>query len=101
MSIAISPDILKIARAIKQAQTVSKILEKGEMSADDVRKLLKTVGLSDDAISGIMEAKKKYEETEDPEPVIEAVAKAFGMPVDELKKWIGMVDIVSTMLQLA
>jgi hypothetical protein len=48
-----------------------------------------------------MEAKAKYDETGDSEPVIEAVAAAFGVPADELKKWVASIDIISAVLSLA
>jgi hypothetical protein len=59
------------------------------------------LGLRDEHINAIMDAKAKYEETGDPEPVIEAVARAFGLPADELKKWVASIDILSTILSLA
>jgi hypothetical protein len=100
MSIKINPELLKVAKAVRQAQAINEILSKGEMDDNDMRKLLKTVGIKDEHINEIMEAKKKYDETGDPEPVIEAVAAAFGIPADELKKWVASVDIIGTILRL-
>ena len=100
MGIKINPELLKVAKAVRQAQAINEILSKGEMGNNDMRKLLKTVGIKDEHIDSIMEAKKKYDETGDPEPVIEAVAAAFGIPADELKKWVASVDIIGTILKL-
>jgi len=97
----LSPELLKLAKAIRQANAVHDILAKGELDDSDMRRLLKTIGIGDKHIDAIMEAKAKYDETGDPEPVIEAVAAAFGVPTDELKKWVASIDILSTVLSLA
>jgi copper homeostasis protein CutC len=101
MGININPELLKLAKAIRQANAVHSILAKGELNDDDIRKLLKQLGLRDEHVDAIMEAKKKFDDTGDPEPVIEAVAEAFGVPADELKKWVASIDILSTVLSLA
>ena len=101
MGIRLSPELLRLAKAIRQANAVHSILAKGELSDDDIAKLLKQLGLKDEHVDAIMEAKAKYDETGDPEPVIEAVARAFGLPADELKKWVASIDIISTVLSLA
>jgi hypothetical protein len=101
MNIKLSPELFRLAKAIRQANAVHAILSKGELNDDDIRKLLKQLGLRDEHINAIMEAKAKYDETGDPEPVIEAVAKAFGVPSDELKKWVASIDILSAVLSLA
>ena len=101
MGIKLTPELLKLAKAIRQANAVHSILAKGELDDGDIRKLLKTIGIRDEHIDAIMEAKAKYEETGDPEPVIDAVAQAFGLPADELKKWVASIDILSAVLSLA
>jgi copper homeostasis protein CutC len=101
MGVKLSPELLRLAKAIRQANAVHSILAKGELEDDDIRKLLKQLGLKDEHVDAIMDAKAKYEETGDPEPVIEAVATAFGIPADELKKWVASIDIISAVLSLA
>jgi copper homeostasis protein CutC len=101
MNIKLSPELLKLAKAIRQANAVHSILAKGELNDDDIAKLLKQLGLKDEHVDAIMEAKAKYDETGDSEPVIEAVAAAFGVPADELKKWVASIDIISAVLSLA
>jgi hypothetical protein len=101
MSIKLSPELFRLAKAIRQANAVHAILSKGELDDSDMRKLLKQLGLKEEHINAIMEAKAKYDETGDPEPVVEAVAQAFGLPADELKKWVASIDILSSILNLA
>lgn len=74
--------MMLIAKELKRLSTIEKIIRKESIEEKDVVKLLKEIGLPEDKVNSIVDAWKKYKEEKDESAVIEAVAKAFGIPED-------------------